>query len=286
MHDIKDAYEVLGLSENATKEDIEKRYAILLRKYKNVGKDDKENNENLNEEFERITNAYNLLMGYEIPEDENVPPKKPNPVLKWLGIDQKKFETFIHYYKFHILGGIAALVFLISLIYSIVTNVDPDLNVAFVGSIFYQDTEVFKEKVKDAIPDLKAVGTDSAIIFEGMDGQMEIASNMKLTVLFAAADMDVFIIDKQQFDKFAQQGTFEKLDELAEELKIEEQGIKVYRAKAEEDGKEYIYGIDLTQNAVLKECGIEGEEIIGAVRVDSKHREEAISLIKYLFNNR
>ncbi|HHV98328.1 MAG TPA: DnaJ domain-containing protein [Clostridiaceae bacterium] len=286
MHNIKDAYEVLGLSENATKEDIEKRYAILLKKYKSVGKDDKESNENLNEEFERITDAYNLLMGFETPEDENVPPKKPNPVLKWLGIDQKKFENFIHYYKFHILGGIAALVILISIINTIVTNVDPDLNVAFVGSIYYQDTEVFKEKVKDAIPDLNAVGTDSAILYEGMDGQMEIASNMKLTVLFAAAEMDVFITDKQQFDKFVQQGAFEKLDELAEELRIEEQGIKAYRAKAAEDEQEHIYGIDLTQNAFLKECGIEGEEIIGAVRVEPKHREEAISLIKYLINNR
>jgi len=217
MHNLKDAYEVLGLSENASKEDIEKRYAILLKKYKHAGKDDNESDENLNDEFERITNAYNLLMGFETPEDENVPPKKPNPVLKWLGIDQKKFENFIHYYKIHIIVCIAVLAFLISIVYSIVTNVDPDLNVAFVGSIFYQDTEVFKEKVKDAIPDLNAVGTDSAILYEGMDGQMEIASNMKLTVLFAAADMDVFIIDKQQFDKFAQQGAFEKLDELTQE---------------------------------------------------------------------
>lgn len=286
MHDIKDAYEVLGLSENASKEDIEKRYSILLRKYKNVGIDDKENNENLNDEFERIINAYNLLMGFETPEDKNVTPKKPNPILKWLGIDQKKFENFIHYYKFHILGGVAATIFLISIIHSIVTNTDPDVNVAFVGSIFCQDTETFKEKVMDAIPDLNAVGTDSAIMFEDMNGQMEIASNMKITILFSAADTDVFIIDKEQFDRFVQHGAFEKLDKLAEELKIEESGVKVYRAKAEEDEQEHIYGIDLTQNAVLKECGIEGEEIIGAVRVNSKHRDEAISVIKYLYNNR
>ncbi|NMA66932.1 MAG: DnaJ domain-containing protein [Clostridiaceae bacterium] len=286
MHDIKDAYELLGLSENASKEDIEKRYSILLKKYKNVGTDDKDSNENLADEFERVIKAYNLLMGFETPEEEDVTPKKPNPVLKWLGIDQKKFETFIHYYKFHILGGIAVIVFLAAMIHSIVTNADPDLNVAFIGKIFYQDTKAFEERVMDAMPDLNAVGTDSAIIFEDMEGQMEVASNMKLTVLFSAADMDVFIIDKAQFDRFAQKGAFEKLDELAEELKIEEHGIKVHRVKTEDDEQEHIYGIDLTQNAALKECGIEGEEIIGAIRINSKHRDRAISLIKYLFNNR
>ena len=62
MHDIKDAYELLGLSENASKEDIEKRYSILLKKYKNVGTDDKDSNENLADEFERVIKAYNLLM--------------------------------------------------------------------------------------------------------------------------------------------------------------------------------------------------------------------------------
>lgn len=286
MLDIKSAYEVLGLSESVSKEDIEKRYAILLKKYRSIDIDDKENSGITKDEINKVTTAYNLLMGYETLEQEDNIEKEPNLVFKKLGVDQKKFENFIHYYKFHILGGIVAVVALVSIIVSIVTNVDPDLNVAFIGSVFCQDTDVFKEKTVDAMPDLKAVGTDAATIFEGMDGQMEYAANMKLVVLFAGADVDVFLIDKEYFEKYAEQGAFKNLDELAQELKVEENGVKVYRKKTESDEQEHIYGIDLTENASLRESGVEGQKIIAAIRANSKHYDNAIGLIKYLLENR
>lgn len=286
MLDIKNAYEVLGLSENTSKEDIEKRYSILLKKYRSMNTYEENSSEISKEQIDNITTAYNLLMGYETLEPEEAVPKKPNPVFKKLGIDQKKFENFIHYYKFHILGGIVTVAILVSLIVNIVTKVDPDLNVAFVGSIFYENTEAFEEKVMEGMPDLKAIGTDSAIIFDGMDGQMEYASNMKLVVLFAGADTDVFLIDKNQFEKYANQGAFENLGELDRELRFEENGVKVYKIKTESDKEEQIYGIGLTDNALLRESGIKGKEIIAAIRINSKHHDKAVDLIKYLLNNK
>jgi hypothetical protein len=124
----KNAYEILGVNKDASKNEIERRYTILLKKHR------LENSKNSDDkEFDEITEAYNLLMGYstELPVERKN--KKPNPVLKKLGINEEKAANFLHYYKHHIIISIIVLVVLITSVKSCVTRVPPDFNI---GSVF------------------------------------------------------------------------------------------------------------------------------------------------------
>ena len=58
---------------------------------------------------------------------------------------------------------------------------------------------------------------------------------MKAMVLFAAADVDLFILDKANFEKYAEQGAFISLDEIAPRLGIDNEKSKPYTMKAKDD---------------------------------------------------
>ena len=66
----------------------------------------------------------------------------------------------------------------------------------------------------------------------------------KAMVLFAAGDIDVFVLDKENFDKYSEQGAFISLDDLVVKLGIDKSKYKDYILKTKEDKEEHIYGID------------------------------------------
>ena len=282
--DLKDAYKVLGVREGASKAEIEKRFAMILKKHRmqiSTGEQE-EGASGIN--MEEATRAYNLLMGYEEKEPEQAVMRKPNPLLKKLGIDEKKAENFWHYYKFHVLGGILLIIILASTLKSCITRVEPDLNVAFVGEFLFGGTEGFEKLVEDKLGNVRKVGVDSAVFFPGMDGQMEVAMHTKTMVLFAAADVDLFVLDRANFEKFGKQGAFMKLDELSGSLDIGSESArnKTCALKAENDDKEYVYGIDVTDSPIFSESGIEGKEKIAAISIRAKRGDKALELLGLL----
>ena len=121
--DKNEARKILGVSEEASTTEIEKKYYILLKKHRqemyvnSQGEDDSaeedssgavpaggesitENEEAESEDdFDLITEAYNTLMGYEVTVEEE-PPGKAAAFLKKFGFDEKKTDNFLHYYKY------------------------------------------------------------------------------------------------------------------------------------------------------------------------------------------
>lgn len=279
MMDKKEAYKVLGLASNASRNDIERRYSILLKKHRMASAEEQEGSEAIN--IDEVTAAYSLLMGYVEPE---AVAKAPNPLLKKVGIDEKKAGNFLHYYKVHIIIGIIALIVLATTIRGCVTRVDPDFNLAFLGNIYFSETDALKDTIKAEIPEIKEPGFDGAFLGAdgSSDGQQEYAMQMKAMVLFAAADVDLFIIDKANFDKYAEQGAFISLDEIAPKLGIDKEKNKTYAAKSKEDTAEHIYGVDISNSEVLKKSNIQGKEMIAAIPVRGKQLDKAEKLIALL----
>ena len=64
-------------------------------------------------DFEKITEAYNVLMGFNVKIKEE-PPSRMAPLLKKAGIDEKKARNFMYYYKYHI---IISIVLVIAVVY-------------------------------------------------------------------------------------------------------------------------------------------------------------------------
>lgn len=299
----QEACKILGVKENASRIEIEKRYATILRKYRsgNVDADDTgnvgNNTSNIGErisddDFDNITQAYNLLMGYVYQvKDAEENQKKPNLLLQKLGINEEKLKNNLYYFRTHIIVGIIILITVIFSVRGCVNRVDPDLYVVFMGEIYCNETEQLEADIKAGIPEIEAVGFENILISktqEKQDPQVQMAMLQKAGVLMAVGEVDVFILDQLNFEKFAKQGAFVKLDELVLELNIKED--RICTEKIEEEDREGnkkiadegIYGIDIKDSKILSDAKTVGKEKIAAISIRSKHYDKSAEFIKLL----
>ena len=148
MQNIKDAYSTLGVRENATKDEITKKYRLILRKYEQRD----ENGTPLlmdKEAFDEISKAYDLLMGYEPQET-----KKRNSTLL-------KIENFIYYHKVHVLVGIFILFVAAVALSYFLGRVTYDLRVVFRGDYYYQEMKVMEDEISNGDIDVLVLDKDS-----------------------------------------------------------------------------------------------------------------------------
>jgi hypothetical protein len=274
------AYKILNIREGAGSEEILRRYDVLLKKFRATGS---EAFQGSGEEvtIEKITLAYNLLMGIEeeAPEEEY---KEPNPLFKKLNIDEKKVRNNIHYYKYHFLISLVALVVLVYTLYGCATRIEPDLKMAFIGAVYLDKAEDVEKRIMEMVPGLKGVSIDSALLSDSLDGQQAYAGAQKAMVLFAAGDIDLFIIDKAHFKQYAEQGAFVNLDEIADILNVEREKNKDYILKTEDSDGEHLYGIDVGQSSLIKDTNVMMGEAVAAIRVNAENYDNALSLVKLL----
>ena len=278
--DIKKAYEILELDENASKDKIKKRYYVLSKKYKNIEIDEDRNN------FSKITEAYNKLMGYEYV-DEEVQEKKikreqnPNKFLKALKIDEDKAENFLYYNKRKIIIWGIALIILGAIVFNIISREPVDLSIDIYGEIVCEDTELVGKEISSRLESVNNV------VVRGILPQSQEDDN-KLFLDLLTSQTDVFLLDKESFSKYSRQGYFVELDKLVNEFNLNEglcyeRIIQTDPAGNElEKGEEKAYGLDVTNNSIIKSSNIIGEEIIFCLRAESENKENALDFLKLL----
>ncbi len=287
MLEAKNAYEILGVKENASRDEIVRRYDILLKKYRAGFQGDPDSHDGTYS-FEEISEAYNFIMGYETGEPVEEKPQRtiiPGPILRKLNVDEKKVNNFFYYHKNHIIIGILAVLIIAYSLKGCIGQVKPDLNIAYMGDFVISNQDILAQNVKSAIPELKAVGVDGAVLSGKSDSEQDIAMQQKAMILFAAADVDVFILDRTSFERFGKQNAFLSLDDMVDVLKIDRTKNKANMLKANEDTTEHLYGIDVTGSSVFKGTGIESKGKIAAVSVRVKYRDNANKLLASLINN-
>ena len=275
-----EACEILGISKGANKNDIERRYSILIKKHRaSVSEGTTDASEQA--AFEEITEAYNFLMGYLEPKVEE-PFRKPNPLMKKMGIDEKKAKNFFYYYKFHMIIGIVILLVIVFSVRGCVNTVKPDFTTAFVGQISYADTDNLKKSIQTGVPEIKEPGFDGAFLTADGNSEQDYAMQEKAMVLFAAADIDLFVLDKVNFEKYAKQGAFVSLDDIAAQIGADKEANKDYALKSLYDTASHLYGIDISKSSALKNSDILGSEFIVAIPVSCKKKDIAVELVKLL----
>lgn len=283
----RDPYEILGVKKGDSESEIERRYFILSKRYKIEKSENPE--ADVETKIEELNWAYNVLMGRPTGKSEEEEINESSPIFKKLGINQKKMSNIFHYYKFHILISILVLLFVGYTVKGCVTRVDPDLNIAFVGNYYYTDTSPLKEKILNEWLDINEILIDGAILSENGNPELNYAMQMKAAVLFGAGDIDVFILDKPNFEKYAKQGAFTSLDELTEELNIDLEKNKDYILKAEvkegeEESEEHLYGIDVSGSRIFSDNIIIGDEKIAAIYIRTKRYDLSVEFLKLLLN--
>ena len=282
MLENRETHEILGVRRNASRGEIEKKYTIFLKKYRASGSQD-EKDAAEKADFEEITNAYNILMGYEEKQiEKNI--KNPNLFMKKIGIDEKKAENFFFYYKYHMIFGIIILVFFIFTLKGCIERVNPDFTTAFIGQILYNstDNEDLKQQIKAAVPEIKEPGFDGAFFSGDFKNEQDYAMQMKTVTLFAAGGIDLFILDKESFSKYGQQGAFVSFDDIADKLGVDKTKNIDCFLKTDDDKIKHLYGIDISNSKLLKDNKILGNKMIAAIPVNSKQQDKALKVLKLL----
>lgn len=278
---VADAYEVLGLEVGASKEDLEKRYALLIKKYRSIKlSEDEEEKVEGEKALKTVTDAYNSIIENELQAIRSNMQGTPNPVLKKIGVDEGKAKNIIYYYKYHFLLGVIGLLALGYFIYGFATNVKPDFNLTAIGSFYSQDTEPIKQTIKNNISSIKEPLVEVVTITGDVNFQQEYAMQMKAVTVIAAGDIDVFIMDKDNFDKYAAGSAFASLDKLVENMNIDKS--RCYSAKTEDLAEEHIYGLEAGSSKLLQGIQSRTNQKIVAISARTKNYEKAVKLVEFL----
>jgi len=298
-YSLQEARKILGVTKASSKEEIEKKYDVILRKYR-LMKMEGTLDEASEAEFQKSTDAYRILMGYEV-EEPKVETKETyaDKAFEKIGIDKKKADNFFHYYKYHILIGIVVVILLFFTVRSIVTKVDPDISIGLMGEINFDVQDNFKDKITKNVPEIKEISMDTVVLSDRYTDESTYAYLQKALVLLAASDIDMFLVNRYAFDKYAENGAFMPLDQVIKDNNIDvsdNQTIKLRvvdeweepssatdtqrRPKTYVDAEPKIYGIDVTNSDFFKDIDIIGPEKILVVRVQPKNYDLVLKLIK------
>ena len=103
----------------------------------------------------------------------------------------------------------------------------------------------------------------------------------KAVIEIATESPDLYIMDRYMFHWIGQQGAFVNLDAVAagelESLLSEE---NILRLQAQEDTEAHIYGIDLSNTAIVDDLPLYKQEMIVGIRISSENVDKAIQFIK------
>lgn len=222
MPETKNNYEVLGLSEAAEKELVERKYGILVRQYKQRTDEYGTTNEDV-AYYHEITKAYNEIMGisgdYSDPDPTNIVPYSIRK--KWY-----KISAFLDSYKLILCGSLLLIVIGILTYFQIRDASKDDLYIKFVGSFTsgYAETE---DGYIDKQIAAKSQVTNQPVVsyFTVVEGKTTLldtsAKNaaVQFRSEFVAGTLDVIIIDRENLDVYMRDVVFMKLDDFLEENK-------------------------------------------------------------------
>ncbi|WP_028610254.1 hypothetical protein [Paenibacillus harenae] len=290
MDELKQAYELMGLPEFAAKDDVEKRYTTLMRQARSRSK---EQGQDAEESFAKITKAYRLILEYEDRKLTDAFNEQEYGKYKKMAGQAQKMDHFWRYYKFHTLGAIAAVALIIYGIISFMdyraeqerlANLPPvDLNVSFMGNYMLMEDAPKDEPIEKALltafPEWKRFA--SMVTFVPADEANQYAYMQKAVLILATEHPDVYIMDRNIFQWVGVQGVLMNLDSDVEgDFKpLLKEGVAM-KLKTDEDTEEHVYGIDLTNTALADDVPLYKENMIVGIRVDSKNPDKAREFIK------
>jgi hypothetical protein len=245
INNINEAFEILEIEETEDFELIEKQFEKLLKKYKYKDLNNLDDKKNIDD----ITKAYNFIMEYH---------GKGNNVKKEY-TKKERYINFLHYHKIHILAIIVGGALLYSLIHTIVTNEESDFMIIVEGIVYAENDSL--EDTKDFINEENKDIKNSEILVLNLDPDSDpsqlSASTVKSTTYLMSKEGDVYILDKYRYDTMIEEDILDDISSCVDIEDIDEEDIYF-----KTDEKEIPYGIDVTDNEIIKKMNIVAEELI------------------------
>lgn len=296
MDQMKEAYERMGLPEDATKEQLDDRYTLLMRQTRSHQRREPDRAEEIEAEFSEITKAYKFILEEETRKSfEEMNQKRYGKYKKFAGTAEKT-DHFFRYYKFHVLGGIALIGVLIYIVISIfnhqaekerLASLPPvDLEVMFLGSYMNKDGGQDLTPIEDAIlaqfPEWKRVTvTMNYVPPLDSNNPQDAAMLQKALLVLSTERPDLYIMDQTAYDWVGNQGMVRPLEAEVEgvwkDLLTPEQLVK---GTNEEDGSEHVYAVDILGSTMSEELPVLKKDMFAGIREGTERDANAQLFIK------
>ncbi len=272
--ELKKAYETLGLPTDATREQVENRYFILMKKQRTQHqRADDEDGDSQKIDLAEYSRAYKLILGIE-SEKASTQPK------------QSKLGHFLYYYKIHL---IVSIVILLIVGYSVKEAVDKrneerrlgpiDLSIGMMGNFYFADMQLLKGNLMNLVPEWNRIEPKLSYIPTEFRSEQDFAYQQKSVLNIISDHDEIYFVDKRNFDKLVMQGAFRKLEEIPgfSALNVPEQRLRY--SQTEEDPNETAYGIDITGNPIFNGIELTGEDVILGIRAEDERLPKTFELL-------
>ncbi|QHT62551.1 J domain-containing protein [Paenibacillus lycopersici] len=299
MDERKKAYELLGLPEGASKEEVENRYFLLIRRER--ASRQRVEAEQIDEQPfnpEEINKAYKTILEYD--EKKTMARYDAATYGKFKGMAgfAQKVDHFFNYYKLHmfvVIGLILAITFATMGFIdhrhkaAELAKLPPiDVSVSFFGDFTSMDGNKLDIDLKPTeadilsnFPQWKRVQVFFTYLNMEMDKQGDSEFLQRSTIDLAMNQPDVYIFDKASFARLASVGALLPLDganasKLGPGLKPELE----LKSKTVEDPEEHVYGVDISASPLLEGLPLVGNAYIAGISAFPDRLDNAFMFVK------
>lgn len=261
--DLKTACKIIGVTEDCSMDELTERYYALTEK--RLPRD----------EIEEIQEAYNVLHAH-------VKETTPEPDIPF----KKRMSDFFYVYKTRIFFGTIIAVVLGLFSYTFIgAQIErikearlppPAVEIMFFGS-YEQNADLtsVEEGMLQMFPEWERVKLEIVYSPNEVHSEMDFAAQQRSTAELTMAEPDIFILDKEHFDAFVTQWPFVQLDQFEDEVDTEDKWLVFQK---EDDEREHIYGIDLTDHELFAGTEVAQDKKIAVVRED-ENLENALEFL-------
>lgn len=278
--EVKKAYEVLQVPENASKKEIEKKFEIWMRRDRERQRQGIHDKEDFH--MTDINQAYKTIQDhFKEREESSGPDRLGHPF--W-----KKVDHFFYYYKFHMILCLILLFTLMYLIQSTGNNdrgqaeggdfPPADVNILFFGDYAKLDPSALEKSVLAEFPEWKSVNIELTYVPDETKNAYDAAVQQKSVLTLMNDDYDIYIMSSGNLHRL--KGMYQPLDRIEDELSNRLNNGQLVYTKAEGDSKKRLYGVDITNSDIFRDGNAASNRKIATIRRDAKNFENAMRWIK------
>lgn len=193
---------------------------------------------------------------------------------------KEKREYIWDYYKIHIIAGIFLIAVIGSIIHDQVTKVDTIFNLTLVGnSINYEKSLELQNDITSLLTNNEDKKKQAFVGLTQVSGTLSsqdainVQVMQKLMAQISVKEIDLIVMDKSDFDKFAVQGTFMSLDNLPELKEFSDK--KLFSDS---------FSLNVENNKKLKDIGFDTKNKVVGILANTQRKDYALKAIKWLVN--
>ncbi|MEK3794249.1 hypothetical protein MKX42_21150 [Paenibacillus sp. FSL R7-0204] len=290
---LKQAYVQLGLPETVTREELNKRFDMLLKRRRALTTEEEI------AAYEADFRAYKLIL--DTWDEQEIQKAEDDRLAKYgrFSGTASKWETFMRLYKTHVILGIIGLLVVIfggKALYDnyqhrqYLASLPPvDAKIMFIGSFGVTDTSGKTEELEKAIiaayPQWKRVETVMTYLPRTGDGSDSLDMNymQKAVVELAANRPDILVLDEATVKWIGGQTGFQNLEAITADGKLAADDTRMQWGVNEDTGKNELYGVDILKSPFISELPINynAKSIIIGV-LNDKDKDKMLEFVKHI----